>query len=54
MPPAVSPTHANFIINTGQATAADIETLIQHIMHAVQQRHGVQLVPEVHIVGEKL
>lgn len=48
----VSGKHANFIINTGGATAADIEALMRHVQAAVAERHGVQLVPEVRIVGE--
>jgi len=49
----VSTKHANFIINTGKATAADIEHLIAHVAEQVEQMHGVRLVPEVHIVGVK-
>jgi UDP-N-acetylmuramate dehydrogenase len=48
----VSNKHANFIINTGEATAADVEALIEHVRRTVASRHGVDLVPEVHIVGE--
>ncbi|TPW17715.1 MAG: UDP-N-acetylmuramate dehydrogenase [Halothiobacillaceae bacterium] len=48
----VAEKHANFIINMGTATAADIEKLIQHVALIVQQRCGVTLTPEVHIVGE--
>jgi UDP-N-acetylmuramate dehydrogenase len=48
----VSEKHANFIINTGTATAADIEALISHVAAEVQRRHGVELVREVHIIGE--
>ncbi|MEO5702939.1 MAG: UDP-N-acetylmuramate dehydrogenase [Gammaproteobacteria bacterium] len=48
----VSEKHANFIINTGAARAADIEALIATIIDAVEQRHGVRLIPEVRIVGE--
>lgn len=48
----VSGKHANFIINTGNATAADIEGLITHVRAVVAERMGVQLTPEVHIVGE--
>ena len=48
----VSPKHANFIINTGGATAADIEALIGHIQNTVQARFGVALQTEVHSVGE--
>ncbi len=47
----VSPKHANFIINTGTATATDIEALIEHVQATVQQQHGIELVREVHIVG---
>lgn len=48
----VSDKHANFIINTGDATAADIEALIAHVRAVVEARHGVLLDLEVHIVGE--
>lgn len=48
----VSPMHANFIINDGSASAADIEALIAHVQQEVQRHHGVQLHPEVRIVGE--
>ncbi len=48
----VSTKHANFIINTGTATAADIERLIQAVRERVASETGVWLVPEVHIVGE--
>ena len=50
---AVSDKHANFIINTGDATAADLEQLIAHVQRVVEQRHGVRLVPEVRVVGEQ-
>jgi len=49
----VSPMHANFIVNTGAATAADIEALIARIVDRVEAKHGVRLVPEVRIVGER-
>jgi len=48
----VSPKHANFIINTGNATAADVEALIEHVRDTVEARHGIRLELEVHIVGE--
>ena len=48
----VSPKHANFIINTGSATATDIEELIEHVRQTVLETHGVELVHEVRIVGE--
>jgi UDP-N-acetylmuramate dehydrogenase len=47
----VSIKHANFIINTGAATAADIEALIARVAEAVERLQGVRLQPEVHIVG---
>ena len=49
----VSEMHANFIVNDGTATAADIEQLIAHVGKTVEQAHGVKLTPEVRIVGEQ-
>lgn len=49
----VSMQHANFIINTGQATAQDVLALIALIGSAVKDRFGVELVPEVMQVGER-
>lgn len=48
----VSEMHANFIVNDGTASAADIEQLIRHVQQTVEQKHGVRLNPEVRIVGE--
>jgi UDP-N-acetylmuramate dehydrogenase len=48
---SVSQKHANFIINHGHASAADLERLIEHVRSAVQRAHGVTLDPEVRIVG---
>ncbi len=50
----VSAKHANFIINRGDATATDIEELIEHVRHSVTEAHGIELIHEVHIVGESL
>lgn len=50
----VSEKHANFIVNTGNATAADIEALIEHAASTVEQQHGVKLRREVKIIGEVL
>jgi UDP-N-acetylmuramate dehydrogenase len=47
----VSEMHANFIVNDGTASAADIEQLIGHVMTTVERVHGVQLKPEVRTVG---
>ena len=51
---SVSDKHANFIVNNGEATAADIETLIADVQQRVELEHGVKLIPEVHIIGEQL
>jgi UDP-N-acetylmuramate dehydrogenase len=48
----VSEKHANFIINHDEATATDIEELIEHVRQTVRDEHGVELVHEVRIVGE--
>ena len=48
----VSRKHSNFIVNTGTATAADIEALIGHVQKTVQERCGVLLEREVRIIGE--
>jgi UDP-N-acetylmuramate dehydrogenase len=48
----VSGKHANFIINTGNATATEIEALIAHVQQTVLEQHGIELVHEVRIVGE--
>jgi UDP-N-acetylmuramate dehydrogenase len=48
----VSPVHANFFINRGQATAADYYRLIQYVREVVHRETGVLLEPEVEIVGE--
>lgn len=48
----VSELHANFIVNTGGATAGDIERLIEHVRATVERRFGVRLEPEVRIIGE--
>jgi UDP-N-acetylmuramate dehydrogenase len=49
---SVSEKHANFIINHGAASAADIERLIERVQGEVERRYGVHLSPEVRIVGE--
>jgi len=48
---SVSQKHANFMINHGEATAADLERLIAHVQETVRRIHGVRLNPEVRIVG---
>lgn len=48
----VSEKHANFIVNAGDATAADIENLINEVRATVMQQTGIALHPEVKIIGE--
>ena len=49
----VSEKHANFIVNLGQATAGDIEALIEATRQEVKARTGVELIREVQILGER-
>jgi UDP-N-acetylmuramate dehydrogenase len=48
----VSPKHANFIVNLGGATAADIEGVVDHVQAEVLAKTGIELLREVRIVGE--
>jgi UDP-N-acetylmuramate dehydrogenase len=48
----VSEQHANFIVNVGGATAADIENLITEVQARVQHKAGICLHQEVRIIGE--
>ncbi len=48
----VSTQHAGFIINRGRATAADVLALMERVWQAVQERSGVQLEPEIRIIGD--
>lgn len=52
-PAQVSEKHANFIVNNGGATAADIEELIGVVRRRVKDRFAVELQTEVRIIGEK-
>jgi UDP-N-acetylmuramate dehydrogenase len=47
-------TDANFIINNGKASAADIEALIEKIAECVFHKFHIRLIPEVRIIGEAL
>ena len=47
----VSTLHGNFIVNEGGATAADVRKLIEKVMTDVKKRFGIQLEPEVEMVG---
>lgn len=48
----VSPLHAGFIINTGNATARDIISLMRLVQHTVYDKTGIKLEPEVKIIGQ--
>jgi UDP-N-acetylmuramate dehydrogenase len=50
----VSEKHANFIVNRGGATAADIEQLIDRVQQRVESETGIRLITEVHRIGEAL
>lgn len=47
----VSEKHANFIVNTGNATAHDVAALIKLVHDAVQDAYGIDLKPEVRFLG---
>ena len=50
----VSEKHANFIVNPkGRAKAADIESIIAHVRAVVREQTGVDLEPEVQVMGER-
>lgn len=48
----VSTLHAGFIVNVGNATATDVESLIRHVQATVREKFGVMLETEVRIIGE--
>lgn len=49
----VSTLHAGFIINSGDAASKDILDLIEHVKKCVKEKYGVELEPEVKIIGER-
>ncbi len=49
----ISTKHANFIINENGATSADIEYLIAEVRKIVAEKTGIQLIPEVCIIGRE-
>ncbi len=49
----ISRKHSNFIVNTGGASAADIESLINLAQNTVREKFGVELEREVRIIGER-
>jgi UDP-N-acetylmuramate dehydrogenase len=48
----VSPKHANVIVNTGGATAADVIALMRTMRAAAEEQYGVRLEPEIVLLGE--
>ena len=48
----VSPKHANFIVNTGNAKAADVLRLIKHVQDEVKRKLGYTLETEIAVIGE--
>jgi UDP-N-acetylmuramate dehydrogenase len=48
----VSEKHANFIVNTGKAKAADVLALMEIVKQTVLDVHGARLEPEIKIIGE--
>ena len=49
----VSMLHAGFVVNTGGATASDVENLVRHIQKTVYEKFEVELEPEIRLVGER-
>jgi len=48
----ISLLHANFIVNLGNASARDVLTLIEHIKKTIHEKYGIDMHPEVQVVGE--
>ena len=48
----VSTKHANFIINLGKAQPRDVLALIKLVQDRVKAKYGIELRPEIRIVGE--
>lgn len=48
----VSEKHCGFVVNTGEATAADVRGLIAEVVRRVKENSGVTLQPEVKMLGE--
>lgn len=47
----ISPMHGNFIVNTGNGSAADVQALIQHVKDTVYSEFEIELETEVEIIG---
>lgn len=48
----VSQKHCGFVVNKGEATVADVPTLIKDVQETVLKQFGVKLEPEVKMIGE--
>ena len=48
----VSQKHCGFVVNKGEATAADVLALIKDVQETVLKQFGVKLEPEVKMIGE--
>ena len=48
----MSPKHANYIVNTGGATADDVRHVIDHVRTTVLERFDIPLALEVRLVGD--
>jgi UDP-N-acetylmuramate dehydrogenase len=48
----VSEQHANFILNVGEAKAAEVRQLMEEISDSVWRKRAVRLVPEIKLVGD--
>nr|HML47312.1 hypothetical protein [Clostridia bacterium] len=49
----VSPKHAGFVVNLGQATASQVLALMREVQKRVEEQSGILLEPEVKIIGEE-
>jgi len=49
----VSKKHAGFVVNTGRATATDVEQILEEIKDKVYKKHNVELEKEIIIIGDE-
>ena len=49
----ISPKHANFIVNTGQAKATDVTELIDFIRNKAKTERNITLKTEVQVIGDR-
>ncbi|NGP44342.1 UDP-N-acetylmuramate dehydrogenase [Bacillaceae bacterium SIJ1] len=50
----VSPMHANFIVNIGDAKAEDVKAVIRHVQDTIFEKTGIQLQTEIEIIGTEV